>query len=435
MINYAAGIAAVLLTERSRNTDSLTAVCTASDDSGRSKTELGGRNISARHKEVLDILGVVATVRNGVDTLEVVAIGGKDIEIKQTVGSVEVNAPACVDNSIVEDLVIENIVLVEDIITHKSAALAHSGKCAYPDKLEVVRAVLTAVLDVIPKTVCVCIEVVTDLFVILDDVLAVAHKLEPPVTVVNCCAGVCGKTEPFLGIGSHGGIDLHGLGVNSVTELMLGKMLCERRRSELNGLAGIDSLHKDGVTHSLVVCLLGSVGLAGLSLGFASLSEFSACEITEGTVTGAVSEDGRGDAKTELGGLLEASDCYDAVVLNLAIVHRSIEISSKIGLFLSLAEKDHIPSGIAEGIVYSLIFKHKLVNKSAFRVVGLTKALVSTRDMNSDLAGCVTAKHGACVDERGLDTFTSGSNSRAKARHTSADNDKGIMFFSESLHF
>ena len=81
------------------------------------------------------------------------AVAGQDVEIQKSVRRMEIDAPAAVGDGVVELAVLQYVAFVQHVVAEQTAALAHAGQCANPFERKVFRAMLTAVLDVIPQAV------------------------------------------------------------------------------------------------------------------------------------------------------------------------------------------------------------------------------------------------------------------------------------------
>ena len=336
----------------------------------------------------------------------------------------KVNAPAAVSNRVLEDAVVENIGLVEYIIAHQTARFARAGEHSDPFELVILRAVVAAVLDVIPNTVKRRNKLVADVFIIGDDVVLVAHQLDPEIAVINSARRNAAALLVLFGVLAARVVDLVVSAMHTEAQIVLGVLLGKRGGSELDGVTHISCAEEDGVAHSLVVSRLGSVDLAGFSLRFASLTVFGARIVSERAVSGAVCEERSGQAVAHLGRLLNAERGGDAVALGLAVVKNGIIVNGKIfGIFCRLKE-DHIPDRVGKMLVARLVFEHQLVKQTAFGEIGLFHTVIGTRNMHSDLARCIAAKDGTSVNKRSLRARARSFDSCTNARHSAADNDE-----------
>ena len=354
----------VFHTEGGGRADRLAADGAATENARAREAELGRADISPRKEEVADVARIVGTIRNRIDASEMMAVAGQDVEIQKSMRRMEIDTPAAVGDGIVELAVFQNVAFVQHVVAEQTAALAHAGQCANPFERKVFRAMLTAVLNVIPQAVGVGHQVVADFLIVGNDVIAVAHEFEPPVAVIDSGATACGQAEPFLRIGGHARVDFHRFGMDAVAELMLRQLFSEGGRLVFDRMARIDGFHENRIAHAFVVGLVGSVRLAVFFVRFASLRVVRSREIAERAVACGVHEQRRGDLQRQFRRLLEAGDGGDDVAIDGAVEHRAVQIDGQILFVFGGFEENHVPDGVIERVVAALVFEHQFVEQA-----------------------------------------------------------------------
>lgn len=97
----------------------------------------------------------------------------------------DIHRPAAVGHGIVKDAVGADVVFIEEVITDEAAALAAAGHGAHPVEVEVLRAVVGLIFNMIPDAVEHLEKILVDLLALLNDILGVAAQLDPPVAGVD----------------------------------------------------------------------------------------------------------------------------------------------------------------------------------------------------------------------------------------------------------
>lgn len=226
---------------RRRQTHRLAADGAAADDARGGQAHAAGADIAARHEQVIDVAGVIAAVGDGIHALVEVAVGGQLVLVQQAMGRVHIHAPAAVAYRVVKAAMLQDIVFVQQVIALQAAAFAHARQRAHPIQGVVFGVMLVqpllVVLDMIPDAVGVGHQVVADLLIIGDDIVAVAHQLAPPIAIVDGGAAGHGRALVFLGIGGVAYVDMiaHFHAVDALGQLLFGQVLSEGRGGEGTG--------------------------------------------------------------------------------------------------------------------------------------------------------------------------------------------------------
>ena len=350
-----------------------------------------------------------------------------------------IHAPAAVAYRVVKAAMLQDIVFVQQVIALQTAAFAHARQRAHPIQGVVFGVMLmqpfVVVFDMIPDAVGVGHQVVADLLIIGDDIVAVAHQLAPPIAVVDGGAAGHGRALVFLGIRGVAHVDMiaHFHAVDALGQLLFGQVLSEGWGGEGHGMAHIDGAHQDGIAHTLVIGLFGGVGLVELAVRLTPGTESRARVVAQGAVARGIHKQRRGQAKAHFGGFLHAVDGRDAAAFGFAIVHHGIMVQRQALLLLGGLKEDHIPDGIAEIVVAGLVFQHQLVQDAALGVIGLLQALIRARNVDADFAGGVAAQHGTGVDQGGVYALARAGQRGAHACHAAAHDDDVIMRFLKAL--
>ena len=263
-----ADIAALLDGLRGRRADSLAANGAGAHYAAGGHGQLGGAQRAAADIQVFEALGQVGAVGDGVRTVKFVYKRRNLIKGVQAAGNVVIHMPAAVGHCVVKDAVAQHVVFVEHVVALQTAAFAHAGQHAYPYQLVVFRAVVAAVLDVIPHAVYRAHQLIADVLVLADDIGAFAADFDPPVAVILAIAVKEHPDFVFAGLGQH--FLGHIRAVLAIAQLLLGKVHGVHGRDELDGMAHIGGLEQQGVAHAILVGLLGSVRLVKLRLALAA---------------------------------------------------------------------------------------------------------------------------------------------------------------------
>ena len=261
--------------------------------------------------------------------------------------------PAAVGNRVVKDAVAQHVVFVEHVVALQTAAFAHAGQHAYPYQLVVFRAVVAAVLDVIPHAVYRAHQLIADVLVLADDIGAFAADFDPPVAVI---LAVAVKEHPdfvFAGLGQH--FLGHVSAVLAIAQLLLGKVHGVHGRDELDRMAHIGGLEQQGVAHAILVGLLGSVRLVKLRLALAACAALYAHKSAQGAVARAVGKDFAMDQQPLFGAHLIALDAGDFAVLAGGGMHGGVEQQRQVLFVLGGLEQHRIPDGKIIAVVHALV--------------------------------------------------------------------------------
>ena len=163
----------------------LTAAGAGTHDAGGREGHFGGADIAAGQHEVFDVMAVIAAVWDGIMALEVIDEGANACQILRAARHMDIHRPAAVGHGIVKDAVGADVVFIEEVITDEAAALAAAGHGAHPVEVEVLRAVVGLIFNMIPDAVEHLEKILVDLLALLNDILGVAAQLDPPVAGVD----------------------------------------------------------------------------------------------------------------------------------------------------------------------------------------------------------------------------------------------------------
>ena len=415
-------------------------------DPGGCHGQLGGGEAAAAQHQVGDVGGVVAAVGDGVEAGEVMDEGGSNILVLQAPGSMVVHRPAAVSHGVGEDPVGQDIVFVEDIAAHEPPALPDTGEHTHPLQVIVLRAVVARVLQVVPHAVDTAHQLVSQLFVFLDDVLFVTGQLDPPVAIVQAegvegllAVGAGGAGVVHIAVGGIGVIVPGGLyiAVAAVFQVLLGELPCPLGGLKLHRMAPVYGLEQQGVAHADVVGYLGSVRLVVGVLALAADMVLRTRHVAHGAVAGAVGENLGFDGPVDLRGGLVAVNLGDASVLHIHIVDGSVQKEGQVFLGVDLVQQHGVPDGEIMVVVAVLVVQLQLQQDAGFLAVLLDHVLRRAAHMHPDFGAGVAAQHRPVLDKRGPGTLAGTGKGSADAGHAAADDDHikaCCLFFSANTH-
>jgi len=139
---------------------------------------VGERGITSGEEQIRNVLGNQAAQGDSVRSCE----GNTDIWrlfAEHALRDVDVDGPAAVGDSIVKDLSLHDIVLVQPVSAFNSPGFAFAGQWSDPVEGEIFRAVIAVVLHVVPDSHQNAQQLAVDLLIVVDGG-SVAAGGEPP---------------------------------------------------------------------------------------------------------------------------------------------------------------------------------------------------------------------------------------------------------------
>ena len=300
-----------------------------------------------------------------------------------------VHGPAAVCHDVFKLSLAFYIVLGQGIVADIAAAFALARQNAYPVQapVPVAFAQFGRVFDIIPQPIGNLEQFIADSFRIVNGI-PIASQLQIP--------------EIFRRAGHIG---------DAVGKVFLGKARRPVRGDKLAGGAFLARLDHAAHAHGLPVTGrdVPPDALPKIAFAFTAQAIRRPAERRKDAVAGTIRKQPRVDTMILLGGHPPAGDRGNAPVLHGAVVDRTIKQELNIFLFPGQAVQDAIPHRVVLVRVAVQVFQHQLLNDPGFQHVFAPRAA----HPHANLAGCVSAQHGALLHQGGLDPPARSGNSGA----------------------
>ena len=245
------GRAAVLFAQRGGGAHRLAAHGAGAHHAAGRHGQLACAHAAAADEQVIHILGYIGTIRNGIQAVEGVDFAGHLVKVQQAVLHMVIHRPAAIGHRVVKHAVFQQIVLIEHVLALHAAAFAHAGQHAHPFQIKVLRAVITAVFDMIPHAVHALDQFVADVLIFLDDIGLFAGQFNPPIAVIQAIGvkhhilgGVVHVVQDRIGLVfclQHAKERLR-IGMLAVAQLLLGEGIAALGRHKRHRMAAIHGL-------------------------------------------------------------------------------------------------------------------------------------------------------------------------------------------------
>ena len=400
------------------STHSLTADGAGAHDPGGGHSQLADADIPACHHQVGHIFGVEAAVGDGIVAGEIDVAGGQTL-VMEALFRVHIDGPAAVGHAVIKEAVFQNVIFVQNIVAHQSPGFPDAGHRADPVHGVIFRMVAGLILDVIPHAENGFEQLIIEVFCLLDDILALAAQLHPPVAGADIVLLLYAVFP--VGPGD--------IAVGTVLKIFFGVAVGPVGLDKGGVLAHIGGVEENGVAHGEAVFGIGGIRFLEFGPAFGTVAEFRTGVIAQGTVTGGIHKHIAFQPVHQFRGGLAANHRGNAFAVHLNIVHDGVQVAVQIGLGLQLAPHDHIPHG--EGIVgiHLLVQQLQLHENAGFRQVLLFRVAVGTADMHPHFGAVVAAEDRPGLHNGSAGTLPGRGQSSTDAGKTAADDNYLIFLF------
>ena len=264
-------------------------------------------DIASSQHQVLHISGIEAAIRYRINIVETEKFICFLASAAKALDHMDIHWPAAVCNCIFKAGGILAILLFQHIVAQNTPTFPLSGQEADPFQLVIIRAVLSAVFDMVPHAEHRFQQLIPDRLAVLDHALLPASKLDPPIS----------------------GADLL---MRAVLHILFCIGIRPKRTDERNRMSHIPRLQHQGTSHCIVVGMLRRVRLVINVFPFAPNYRIRTRQCGKHCVSGCVHKHLCVKAETCFRILLNAANSRDPLTVHYDFRNVRIQIQRQIFL-------------------------------------------------------------------------------------------------------